>query len=113
MSTSTVEIEIPFAQYVKVTKDSLEVDLSDGRTICVPLAWYPRLVHGTPTERTKWRLIGRGTGVHWPDLDEDISVEGLLAGKASGESQVSFAKWLKCRKAGEDSLSSSHHTARR
>jgi hypothetical protein len=58
MSISTVEIEMPRAQNVKVTADSLSVDLSDGRSICVPLAWYPRLQHGTPAERAKWRLIG-------------------------------------------------------
>jgi hypothetical protein len=97
MSISRIEIEVPLARAVKVTRDSLSVDLSDGRTICVPLAWYPRLQHGTPAERTKWRLIGKGTGIHWPDLDEDVSVEGLLAGRASGESQTSFAKWLQQR----------------
>jgi len=60
----------------------------------VPLAWYPRLLHGTPAERDRWRLIGRGEGIHWPELDDDISVEGLLAGRPSGESQRSFARWL-------------------
>ena len=98
MSTSTVEIEIPLAQDVAVTEDSLSVDLSDGRSIAVPLAWYPRLLNGTPAERANWRLIGKGTGIHWPDLDEDISVEGLLTGKPSGESQASLAKWLQRRK---------------
>jgi hypothetical protein len=97
MSISTVEIEVPFARAVTVTDDGLSVDLSDGRTICAPLAWYPRLLHGTAAERANWRPIGDGTGIHWPDLDEDISVEGLLAGKPSGESQSSFAKWLKGR----------------
>ena len=91
-------IEVPRAQNVKVTADSLSVDLSDGRSICVPLAWHPRLLHGTPAERAKWRLIGKGTGIHWPDLDEDVSVEGLLIGKPSGESRSSFAKWLQRRK---------------
>lgn len=100
MSTSMVEIEIPFAQEVTVTEDTLSVDLSDGRSISVPLAWYPRLVHATQEERRKWRLIGRGHGIHWEDLDEDISVEGLLAGKPSGESQASFAKWLQQRSSG-------------
>ena len=98
MGISTVEIEIPLARNVKVTEDSLSVDLSDGRSICVHLAWYPRLQHGTAAERAKWRLIGKGTGIHWPDLDEDVSVEGLLTGKPSGESQASFAKWLQRRK---------------
>lgn len=60
----------------------------------LPLAWFPRLVHGTPQERAHWRLIGDGRGIHWPDLDEDISVENLLAGKPSGESRASFKRWL-------------------
>jgi hypothetical protein len=97
MSSSAIEIAIPLATNVSVTDDTLTVDLSDGRTISLPLAWYPRLVHGNPEERTKWQLIGRGEGIHWPDLDEDISVEGLIAGKPSGESQGSFAKWLESR----------------
>jgi len=97
MSTSTLEIEVPFAQNVTVTDDTLTVDLSDGRTIAVPLAWFPRLVYATPEERQHWRLIGKGEGIHWPDLDEDISVESLLAGRPSGESQASFAKWLQQR----------------
>jgi len=113
MSISTVEIEVPFAQDVKVTEDSLSVDLSDGRTICVPLAWYPRLLHGTPAERAKWKLIGKGIGIHWPALDEDVSVEGLLAGKASGESQSSFAKWLKRRKSRRTLPSATRAIARR
>jgi len=98
MTTSTVEIEVPFAQDVAVTKDTLRVDLSDGRTICAPLAWFPRLVHASVAERNNWRFIGRGNGIHWADLDEDISVEGLLAGKPSGESQTSFARWLRKRR---------------
>ena len=85
------------AQNVSVTADTLAVDLSDGRTISVPLAWFPRLLHGMPEERNNWRFIGGGVGVHWPDLDEDISVENLLAGKPSGESQSSFKRWLEKR----------------
>jgi hypothetical protein len=65
--------------------------------LTVPLAWYPRIAHGTPAERSKWRLIGRGEGIHWPDLDEDISVAGLVAGQPSGESPASLRKWLKAR----------------
>jgi len=65
---------------VRVTNDALTVDLSDGRTISVPLAWYPRLMHGTSAERKNWRLIGKGQGIHWADIDEDISVAGLLNG---------------------------------
>ena len=79
---------------VEVRDDALTVELNDGRAISVPLAWYPRLLHATPKERGSWRLIGRGQGIHWDDLDEDISVEGLLAGRASGESQASFKRWL-------------------
>ena len=94
MSTLAVEIEIPFAENVTISVDTLCVDLSDGRTISVPLSWYPRLMHVTLAERKRWRLIGRGLGIHWVDIDEDISVEGLLAGKPSGESQASFSKWL-------------------
>ncbi|MGB8507743.1 MAG: DUF2442 domain-containing protein [Pyrinomonadaceae bacterium] len=94
MSTLIIEAR---AQNVSVTSDSLTVDLSDGRTISVPLAWYPRLMHGTPEERNNWRLIGDKEGIHWPDLDEDISVENLLAGKPSGESQSSFKRWLEKR----------------
>ena len=82
------------AHSVEIDQDSLKVDLMDGRSVSVPLAWYPRLMHGTHEQRSNWRLIGAGKGLHWPDLDEDISVENLLAGKPSGESQHSFKKWL-------------------
>jgi len=82
-----------------VTADTLVVDLVDGRTISVPVAWYPRLAHGTSAERAKWRFIGEGEGIHWPELDEDISIEGLLAGRPSGETQASLARWLERRKA--------------
>jgi len=97
MSSSAIEIILPAATNVVVTDDSLTVDLSDGRSISVPLAWYPRLVHASQNERTRWRLIGRGEGIHWPELDEDISVGALIAGKPSGESQQSLAKWLQSR----------------
>jgi hypothetical protein len=97
MSISTHELETARAQHVTITDDSLSVDLVDGRTISVPLAWYPRLYHGTAKERKHWRLIGQGEGIHWPRLDEDISVAGLLAGRASGESQQSFQRWLEQR----------------
>ena len=98
MRISAVEIDVPNAEKVTVTEDTLSVDLTDGRTIAVPLAWFPRLLHGSPQERKNWRLIGKGQGIHWPDLDEDISVEELLAGRPSGESQSSFRKWLDGRK---------------
>jgi hypothetical protein len=97
MSSSLTEINVPAATTVVVTDDTLTVDLSDGRSISVPLAWYPRLAHGSPKERDEWCLIGRGEGIHWPALDEDISVEALVAGRPSGESQQSFAKWLHAR----------------
>ena len=97
MTISAVEIKVPNADNVSVTEDSLSVDLSDGRTIAVPLAWFPRLLHATREERENWRLIGKGQGIHWKDIDEDISVEGLLAGRPSGESQESFRNWLNLR----------------
>src|SRR3954467_12150112 len=97
MNISAIEIEIPLALSAKVTEDTLHVDLSDGRTISVPLAWYPRLLHATPEERREWRLIAKGRGIHWEAIDEDLSVEGLLAGRTSGESQTSFKKWLTSR----------------
>lgn len=82
-----------------VSDDELTVELSDGRTLSVPIAWFPRLAHGTRRERSRWRLIGGGAGLHWPDLDEDVSVESLLAGRASGESQESFGRWKAARRA--------------
>lgn len=87
------------AEQVTVTDDTLTVDLLDGRSISVPLEWYPRLSHATPAERNHWHLVGRGDGVHWPELDEDISVESLLNGARSGESQRSFKRWLDSRQA--------------
>lgn len=99
MSSSTVDSPTPSATGVVVNDETLTVDLSDGRTICAPLAWYPRLAHAAPKERENWRLTGAGGGIHWPDLDEDISVENLLAGQASGESQTSFKRWLEQRAA--------------
>lgn len=98
MHFSANEIKVPDAADVKVTEDTLAVDLADGRTISVPLGWYPRLEHATAAERANWTLIGRGEGIHWNDLDEDISVEGLLAGRPSGESQASLQRWLESRR---------------
>jgi hypothetical protein len=97
MNTSTTDTQVVRAQQVAVTEDTLTVELVDGRTISVPLGWYPRLSYGTREERHNWRLIGGGEGIHWPDLDEDISVENLLAGKPSGESQRSLQRWLEER----------------
>lgn len=86
---------------VSVTDDTLTAELSDGRTISVPAAWYPRLVHASQEERENWRAVGNGHGIHWELLDEDISVENLLEGRSSGETQKSFKKWLEMRKAGK------------
>ena len=86
------------ARNVIVNDEDLAVDLADGRTIAVPLAWFPRLAHATPAERANWRLIASGSGIHWPDVDEDISVESLLAGRGSAESPASLERWLASRK---------------
>jgi hypothetical protein len=85
------------AQSVRVSGETLEVDLADRRTIAVPLAWFPRLSHGKPDEREHWRMVGRAEGIHWPDLDEDISVESLLAGRRSNETHESLRRWLQAR----------------
>src|SRR5207253_6792219 len=92
MNSSAVEIRTAIATQVKVTNDALTVELADGRMIAVPLAWYPRLAHASTKERNFWQLIAGGRGIHWPGLDEDISVANLLAGQPSGESQQSFRK---------------------
>lgn len=98
MSTSSIETEVAKAVDVGVTDDTLMVNLEDGRILLVPLGWCPRLLHGTPDERNRWRLIDQGHGIHWPDLDEDISVEGLILGRPSGESQRSLNLWLTSRR---------------
>src|SRR5438270_1082825 len=97
MSSSTVEAWEALATGVEVSEDTLSVELADGRTIAAPLAWYPRLSHATAEERREWRLIANGRGIHWPAIDEDISVGNLLAGQPSAESQSSFKKWLEGR----------------
>jgi hypothetical protein len=98
MITSRPEIKTSYALDVAVTDEALTVELNDGRTISAPVAWYPRLLHATPKERGNWRLIGKGEGIHWEDLDEDINVEHLLAGHHSGESQASLKRWLESRR---------------
>ena len=98
MSTSSLEIEAATAKGVRVTRDSLIVELHDGRTVSVPVVWYPRLANGSMKERQDWELIGPGIGIHWPALDEDISVEGLLRGLPSGESRQSLERWLSSRR---------------
>src|SRR5438105_12914681 len=94
MSSSVVEVREALATQVEVSEDTLSVELADGRTIAAPLAWYPRLAHASAEERGSWRLLGGGRGIHWPALDEDISIANLLAGQPSAESQSSFKKWL-------------------
>lgn len=96
-SLATKQIEIR-ATSVRASDDALIVDLSDGRTVSAPLAWYPRLLHGTAAERDEYQFIGKGLGIHWPRLDEDISVEGILAGRRSQESKESFEQWLTWRR---------------
>ena len=97
MSTLVTERDV-FAESVGFSDDSLIVHLDDGRVLSVPLAWYPRLLNGTKQEREKLELIGHGEGIHWPDLDEDISVEGLIAGRRSAESDASLSRWLENRR---------------
>lgn len=84
-------------EFVSTTDDSLNVELSDGRTVSVPLTWFPRLFYASQTERNEWRLLGNGLGIHWQEVDEDISLENLLFGQPSGESQKSLQKWLNSR----------------
>ena len=97
MNSSKVETREALAIGIAVSEDTLSVELADGRTIAAPLAWYPRLAYATPEERGSWRLIGGGRGIHWPAIDEDISLANLLAGQPSAESQSSFKKWLEGR----------------
>ena len=98
MTISATDVTASLATGVAVSSDTLTVELSDGRTLAVPLAWYPRLQHATPTERAIWRLIGRGEGIHWPDIEEDISVDSLLAGRPSQERSDSLNRWLATRR---------------
>src|SRR6266496_2926034 len=98
MNISGTDVRDALAQSVTVSDEALSVDLADGRTITVPLIWFPRLAYGTPAERANWRFIGGGVGIHWPDLDEDISVVSLLAGRRSGEGQASLRRWIETRK---------------
>jgi hypothetical protein len=108
MSSATVESRssrprlAPLAaKYVFADDTHLSVQLVDGRRVLVPLAWYPRLAAGSPSERNRWELIGSGSAIYWPGLDEDLSVEGILAGRRSGESKKSFSNWLKHYRRGE------------
>lgn len=98
MNSLIIELQKTRIIDVQITDDSLTVNLADGRTVSVPTEWYPRLVHGTEQERRNWRLIGSGAGIHWSELDEDISLQNLLLGQPSGESQESLKRWLADRK---------------
>ena len=83
MSSSPSSSEVPpvTAVAVRVSADELSVSLSDGRTLTVPTSWFPRLTSASPERRANWRIVGAGEGIHWPDLDEDLSVVGLLRGQ--------------------------------
>jgi len=96
MTTLVLETP-PTVAAVTVTDEKLIVDLADGRSLLVPLTWYPRLLHGSPEERRHWELLGNGYAIEWPDLDEHIGIEGLLAGRQSSESQKSLERWLAMR----------------
>ncbi len=98
MSVTTLTLEAdPIALTVIINETHLIVDLADGRQLSVPLAWYPRLLQGTAEERQNWEIFGDGIAIEWADLDEHIELEGLLAGRKSGESQRSFDRWLTAR----------------
>lgn len=94
MSTSAIDIRQYRAIDVRFEPTTLVVDLEDGRTLTVPLDWFPRLANGSPDERAHWRFIDEGAGVHWPDLDEDLSIQGLLDGRPSAERLESVQRWI-------------------
>ena len=98
MTTSIGTYGTAAARSVTVTDDNLIVRLQDGRVVSVPIDWYPRLAEGSAAERRRWELIGPGVGIHWPSLDEDISVDGLLRGHRSGESASSLNRWRASRR---------------
>ncbi len=95
-------LTLPRAIAVATSDDTLTVDLDDGRSVSVPIGWFPRLAFGTAAERANAQVSGAGYGIHWPDLDEDIGVEGLLLGKKSTESPASLARWLERRRSRHD-----------
>lgn len=111
MNTLASEVYQARAENITVSGDTLTVDLTDGRTVAVPLAWYPRLVYGTAAERNNWELLGDGEGIHWSNLDEDISIAGILLGRPSAESQRSFRRWLEQRVASSRAAQSSVNIA--
>lgn len=98
MTISSLATETPSAKRVRVTEGLLVVELRDGRSMSIPLQWYPRLAEGRPGERQQWELIGPGIGIHWPKLDEDISVADLLLGLRSNESASSLQRWRAARR---------------
>jgi Protein of unknown function (DUF3532). len=100
MTSSVVESRCS-AVGIEFSVDSLTVHLSDGRSVAVPIEWYPRLLHGTHEERDRWEFIGDGEGIRWPALDEDVSVSGILRGIPSQESHESLRRWLETRSAGK------------
>ena len=100
MSISTDKRDEALATNLHFADDSLTVDFADGRKIEVPLSWYPRLVHATKKERENWEMMLDGEGFHWPDLDEDLSVDGFIKGRPSGESKRSFDRWLEAKQEG-------------
>lgn len=97
MTTSAAENRPVTAISASVDEESLVIELSDGRTIVAPLAWYPRLVHATAAERANLRLIGGGKGIHWHDIEEDISLESVMRGQPSTEGAASLKRWLEGR----------------
>ena len=100
MTISEIETQEVRALQLHLNAETLTLELSDGRQLSVPLNWYPRLTHASQIERENWVLFGDGSSIHWPDLDEDIGVDGLLAGRPSGESKRSFERWLRAKKEG-------------
>lgn len=101
MTTFHLETE-PVVVRVDIADDHLRAHLADGRIISVPLSWYPRLLHATPEERSNYEIGGRGRGIHWPAIDEDISVQNLLEGRKSDESESSLRRWIDARKGREE-----------
>lgn len=98
-SAAELELENARASSVKVTDETISVELEDGRTVVVPTEWYPRLLHATPTERANYEIDS--VGVTWPDVDADFSIRGLLLGRKSGESPASLKFWLDARRKGK------------
>ena len=97
MSSLRDKLREPRAKKLTFTQDAMMIHLADGRALTVPLAWYPRLLHATPPERKNYEIIGEGEYLHWPDLDEDLTVAGLLEGRRSAEQPASIKAWLAAR----------------